>query len=651
MKHLRNLAFAAGLALAAGAAQASVVKVTNNVTADTRWTANNVYVLDRVLTVEAPAILTIEPGTVIRGERATRTGDTANPADPGSVIVKRGAKIVANGTAESPIIWTSFDDTNVPGGATTNTVLSQENPGATNLTDKTYLFNAAGVLTNGRNYQVSQLNTSATNGFAYDSITGGLIVLGRARIAQGTTLGTEIPVDPTNGLLAANTGVGADHIEGFQNTGDGIYGGTNDDDDSGVVRFNSIRYGGFVLSPNNEINGLTMGGVGRGTVIEFVEVINNADDSFEFFGGTVDAKYLVSAFNGDDNFDYDEGYRGRGQFWFCVMDNHTITPPLTHTGRPVGNAGDNLMEMDGGEATGGGNPEGVTSRPNSIPRVYNLTLVGRGPNSIRTNAQEIEVRANAGGKLFNGIATDTRTTGMFNIAGTNGLGVDSAFQTIDRYYASRTTGGEFNIGTNAPGATEPDLIVRNWIFHRSTENTSSNSILTGMTVVGSSNIARTVVGAASNLNVFATSAQTPIRAIGRLSGLDPRASDFTKTNSALLAKDEGSYTNLYSFFTPTAFIGAMRDNNWADGWTLCSALGVFTNTATNINPVVTVGNNGSNPTVSFNALSGVWYSVEYTTDFKRYLPLQVVTNGSGTVTVTNTLVGLTNFSGYRVLAL
>ncbi len=125
---------------------------------------------------------------------------------------------------------------------------------------------------------------------------GGVVILGRARI---------------------NTASGIDtaQIEGLSGI---YYGGNNDNDSSGVMRYCRIEYSGFALSPNNEINGLTMGGVGSRTVIEYIMVSWNGDDSFEWFGGTVNCRYLVSYNPVDDEFDTDFGYRGKVQFGLSI---------------------------------------------------------------------------------------------------------------------------------------------------------------------------------------------------------------------------------------------------------------------------------------------------------------------------------------------
>src|SRR5690606_33449452 len=147
----------------------------------------------------------------------------------------------------------------------------------------------------------------------------------------------------------------------------------------------SIRHGGARIAPDNEINGLTLGGVGRGTTIEYVEVLANQDDGFEWFGGTVDTRYLVAAFCGDDAFDYDEGFRGKGQFWFAIQADD--------------DAG------SGGEFDGGTTPE--DGQPYAIPVIHNLTLIGSGAGgTTASNDFAMNIRDNAGGKFYNSIFTD-----------------------------------------------------------------------------------------------------------------------------------------------------------------------------------------------------------------------------------------------------
>ncbi|MEE4197237.1 MAG: hypothetical protein V2I54_06305 [Bacteroidales bacterium] len=187
---------------------------------------------------------------------------------------------------------------------------------------------------------------------------GGIIILGNAQL---------------------NTEFNEARIEGiplFESRG--IYGGNNNNDNSGILKYVSIRHGGTNIGDGNEINGLTLGGVGSGTTIENVEVISNEDDGFEFFGGNVNCKYLVSAFCGDDAFDFDQGYRGKGQFFLAIQ-----APSL----------GDHLAEHDGGT-------DPVWGEPLSIPEIYNATYIG---NGILSSAELMTFADNAGGKYYNSI--------------------------------------------------------------------------------------------------------------------------------------------------------------------------------------------------------------------------------------------------------
>ncbi len=195
---------------------------------------------------------------------------------------------------------------------------------------------------------------------------GGLIVLGDAVI---------------------NTTDGEDNIEGIDpNEPRGVYGGSNDADNSGEIHYLSLRHGGAELAPGDEINGLTLGAVGSGTVIDHVEIYANLDDGVEWFGGTVNIKYLVSAFNADDGVDWDQGFRGKGQYWFVLQG--------------ADNAGRSA------EQDGGADPEDGT--PYSMPVIANATFVGPGLAAFPQGdgGQQLIFRDNSGGKYFNSIFTD-----------------------------------------------------------------------------------------------------------------------------------------------------------------------------------------------------------------------------------------------------
>ena len=158
----------------------------------------------------------------------------------------------------------------------------------------------------------------------------------------------------------------------------GIYGGVDENDDSGELRYVSIRHGGTNIGEGNEINGLTLGGVGQNTKIQYVEVIANNDDGIEIFGGTVNLKHIVISGCDDDAFDYDLGWTGNGQFWLGVQSEYL---------------GDNLIEAGGGV-------DPVTGLPESLPKIYNATMIG---NRETGNGACAVFERNAGGIIANSV--------------------------------------------------------------------------------------------------------------------------------------------------------------------------------------------------------------------------------------------------------
>lgn len=132
------------------------------------------------------------------------------------------------------------------------------------------------------------------------------------------------------------------------------YGGENNGDSSGSLKYVRIEYCGFGIAPDSEINGLSFYAVGSGTLIDYVQVHKCTDDGFEWFGGSVSATHLVSSYNDDDSFDMDEGWAGKGQFWLAVQAA----------------GADNGFESDGRKTLG----SGIATNPT----LYNVTLVGFG---------------------------------------------------------------------------------------------------------------------------------------------------------------------------------------------------------------------------------------------------------------------------------
>jgi hypothetical protein len=247
--------------------------------------------------------------------------------------------------------------------------------------DKDYLLNGFVFVNDGQTLTI-EAGTVIRAKTGQGSLASALIVARGGRIiaegdrtdpiiftVEGDDLKGSIPVEARGlwgglillGNATVNTESGEHMIEGIPiSEPRGIYGGFDDNDNSGILRYVSIRHGGTNIGEGNEINGLTMGGVGRQTTIDHVEVISNADDGVEFFGGDVNCTNLLVAFCGDDAFDLDQGYHGKGQFWLALSSPDS----------------DKCMEVTGGLRA-------VPALPESQPVIYNATLIGNHDSEVK----------------------------------------------------------------------------------------------------------------------------------------------------------------------------------------------------------------------------------------------------------------------------
>ncbi len=328
------------------------------------------YVISGTVTVDSGAVLTIPAGTRLVGDTIAR---------PSALVIRRGARIVANGTAAEPIVFTS------------------QKP--------------AGRRARGD--------------------WGGLVINGRSNCNFTV---------PCSGEGSAGT-----------------YGGNVPQDSSGVLRYVRIEYAGFEVSPNNELNGLTLNGVGSRTVIENVQVHFGNDDGIEWFGGTVNVKYAIVTGADDDQFDYSTGWQGKGQFWIAQTDT---------------TRGDKGFEVDNNETT-------FTAQPFTDPMIYNVTLVGRsGRGAANLTAAGLHLRRGTRGQLYNAIVT----------------GFNAAVDIDDQVTVDNCTAGTLRVsntilfGNTATDDADGDVF----------EATCRNSATWGMTVA-----------AANPLNAAATNLDAP----------------------------------------------------------------------------------------------------------------------------------------------
>lgn len=247
---------------------------TGILTENETWTNDRIWILESKVVIDEGVTLTIEPGTIIKGGEGQEAAASA-------LVVDQGGKLIADGTAENPIIFTSILD-NIKKGEIAGTNLGLGNVG----------------------------------------LWGGVIVLGNAPIS-------------------VDGDAGEAQIEGIPATEPyGQYGGDNPNDNSGIIRYVSIRHGGITIGQDNEINGLTMGGVGLGTTIDHVEVVANQDDAFEWFGGTTNSSNLLAWAQQDDGLDIDQAFNGT----------------ITNAAVIQSSNSDRALEIDGPEGPDAANP-------------------------------------------------------------------------------------------------------------------------------------------------------------------------------------------------------------------------------------------------------------------------------------------------------
>ncbi len=261
----------AGSEIKPGRTDINAVEVTSNIAKNTTWSGDSVYYLNTRVSVLSGVTLTIEPGCIVKGDAGTGTNATA-------LLVAREATLNAKGTASAPIILTSSSD-KIKTGQKTSPNLSED----------------------------------------INGLWGGLIVLGKAPISAQNENKEDVSEQQIEGIPTSDS--------------NGLYGGSTADDNSGTITYVSVRHGGTNIGSGNEINGITLGGVGSKTIINNIEVVANQDDGIEWFGGSVNVSKAIVWNAGDDGVDTD-------QAWTGTLDGFVVIT-----------AGDEMMELDGPEGT------------------------------------------------------------------------------------------------------------------------------------------------------------------------------------------------------------------------------------------------------------------------------------------------------------
>ena len=393
------------------------------ITSDMTLKADKKYLLQGFVYVVAPAKLTIEAGTLIRGDKDSK----------GTLIIERGAQIIAEGTAQKPIIFTS--------------------------------------------------NQAKGNRHAGD--WGGIIMLGKAP--------ANLPGTPV--------------VEGGV---DRPYGGTDANDNSGVVKYVRIEFGGIAFQPGNEINGLTMGGVGAGTTIDYVQVSFNGDDSFEWFGGTVNAKHLVAYANVDDMFDTDNGFSGKLQYLVGLSN-----PNIADVSKSNGFESDN-------------DASGSTSSPQTKAIFSNVSLFG--PLATPTTAYDpnfgsgMHIRRNSSISVHNALVAGWPTGLLLDGSLTQGNATANTLMYKHNVLAANKTTLAVNTGST--------FDINNWF----NDVAKANQIKTDYVSV------KVEGGFIQNAPNFLPGSGSSLLTGGSTAGLD-------------------------SFFDNVTYVGAFSTTDWTQGWT------------------------------------------------------------------------------------
>ncbi|MRR20672.1 Ig-like domain-containing protein, partial [bacterium] len=417
-----------------------VITVSGDITSDTKWYAQAKYLLSGFVYVKNNATLTIEPGTLIKGVSNTKA----------TLIIERGSKIIAAGTKEKPIVFTS----DKPAGQ------------------------------------------RATGDW------GGIVLCGKAKTNKH---------DDGEGVGIAEGGIGSK------------YGGTDDNDNSGVMQYVRIEFPGIPLSstPNSEINGLTLYSVGKATVMDHIQVSYSGDDSFEWFGGNVNLRYIVALGGQDDGFDTDNGYSGKIQFGFILQD-----PAKSDQ------SGSNSFESDN-------DADGSLLTPLTSPVFSNITAYGPLTVSATLPAETkhekaLHLRRGTMTSVYNsvfagfpqGLSIDGQKGNSPTRADANELQIENTI------LAGMTTKFVEKTGT----VSVPYTVAQHEAYFRAASRSNTDN-LTVADVIGTSLISLT------------SPALLPPAGSPQLSGA-------SFTNSRLTD----------AFFTPTTYRGAFGTQDWTSGW-------------------------------------------------------------------------------------
>jgi hypothetical protein len=420
--------------------------------------ATKKYLIKGIVTVPEGAILSIPAGTVLVGQKSSK----------GTLVIKPGGKLIAEGTPEKPIVFTS-----------------NQLPGEREQGD-----------------------------------WGGLVILGKANINQNNP--AVEGVSPAVNYGTFNSSV-------------------NDADNSGILKYVRIEYAGIALTPNNETNGLTMGAVGTGTTVDYVQVTYGGDDAFEWFGGTVSCAHLIALATWDDDFDTDFGFTGKVQFAISIRDPFNADQ-----------SGSNGFESDN-DATGS------TATPKTAPVFSNITILGPVFDSTKSLSgnykHAMHLRRNTELSIFNSVITGypvglnldgTATVNNY----TSGLGV------LDNNILVSTGANKGNPNPFISGSSASTTVADYWKTTKSNLVFTKTAPMQGTTHLSS----KALADAGINPELF-----MGYNTIAGVSGNYPKDPNFATFTG--LTQTGANFSNIkLQGFSNTTYKGAFSNIDWTDLW-------------------------------------------------------------------------------------
>lgn len=360
----------------------NTITLTGKITKDTTLYAKDVNYLSGIVYITKGVTLTIQEGAKVMGK--------SSGSDVAALVICRGAKIIARGSADKPIVFTS----------------ASQNPASGDW--------------------------------------GGVVLLGTAKV------NTVLPWKgvSVSGLTSVEGGINDTEVGyGLAGSGDAAFPTGNDDDNSGVLQYVRIEYAGYAYQPDNELNSLTMAAVGRGTTIDHIQVTYAKDDAYEWFGGTVNCKYLIAYKTQDDDFDTDNGFNGNVQFGIVLRDSA-------------------IADISQSEAFESDNDsKGSTLTPQTTAVFSNITAIGpridpvsaKGNSLFRAGAH---IRRNTGISIMNSIIAGWPIAINFDVAlGKVDKNIDDSIVRIKNTTFAGNTSNITLSGTSTVGASASTLLT------------------------------------------------------------------------------------------------------------------------------------------------------------------------------------------------